>query len=346
MLATTLLAAAVPVACAWAVHWLGRLGLLNGVEIAGRSIDLFWTIAALATGIVAVCWLLRPVTTVWRSIRDGLDATAAYASIVAAVAIIVAATPWAVASLGAVTQWQLASLSLASIATILSGSLVVKAIGARPQVFRKALSRLFILSGAVLFVIAYLATIQLLGLTQAPGSVATQIVGVVLVVWLLWASAINLNLTGLHRYYRDRLASCYLQDPPAYRGIAHPPLLENLSAKLPYHLINTTVNLASSANPELRGRGGDFFLISKEICGSTITGFQKTGEVSKLKRGPRPGDGNGNLRRGCIHEHGLANDARVSRAHGHLQCAAGLLDALAPRPSRVACIQRVHSAHS
>ena len=151
-------------------------------------------------------------------------------------------------------------------------------------------------------------------------------------MWLLWASAINLNLTGLHRYYRDRLASCYLQDPPAYRGIAHPPLLEEVSsAKLPYHLINTTVNLASSANPELRGRGGDFFLVSKEICGSTITGFQKTGEVSKLNADLDLATAMAIFGCGSIDEHGLANDARVSRAHGYLQCAAGLLDVLAPK---------------
>jgi hypothetical protein len=66
------------------------------------------------------------------------------------------------------------------------------------------------------------------------------------------------------------------------RGIPNPPPLERLAAKLPYHLINTTVNLTASRNPDLRGRGGDFFLLSKYFCGSVLTGYRATPEVSTM----------------------------------------------------------------
>jgi hypothetical protein len=42
------------------------------------------------------------------------------------------------------------------------------------------------------------------------------------------------------------------------------------------------VNLASSKNPELRGRGGDFFLLSQKVCGSMITGYQNTEQVASM----------------------------------------------------------------
>jgi hypothetical protein len=47
----------------------------------------------------------------------------------------------------------------------------------------------------------------------------------------------------------------------------------------PYHLVNTIVNLPASANQELRGRDGDFFLISPLVCGSPICGYFPTKEL-------------------------------------------------------------------
>jgi hypothetical protein len=48
----------------------------------------------------------------------------------------------------------------------------------------------------------------------------------------------------------------------------------------PYHLVNTIVNLPASANQELRGRDGDFFLISPLVCGSPICGYFSTNELT------------------------------------------------------------------
>jgi hypothetical protein len=282
VLATTLLALSVPVACGLAVHLIAQAGWLEDVQIANRMVNVPGSVAAICAGLAALCWLLRPITPVWRSARDGLDTAAAYASVVSVAALIVAAMPWVVGELNDFANWKVTSISIASVATFLSGATVVKAIGAAWK-YRRAFSRLFIFSGAILFVIVYLATVQMLGIgstTDAPN--LSIYVGIGLLVWLIWAASINLNLTGLHRYYRDRLASCYLKPPSEGRGIAHPPKLEELAAKLPYHLINTTVNVTSSDNPELRGRGGDFFLMSKGFCGSTITGFQRTSALSRM----------------------------------------------------------------
>ena len=48
----------------------------------------------------------------------------------------------------------------------------------------------------------------------------------------------------------------------------------------PYHLVNAIVNLPASANQELRGRDGDFFLISPFVCGSPICGYFPTTELT------------------------------------------------------------------
>jgi hypothetical protein len=288
VLATTFLAAAIPVACAYLVHWIARMGWLDGkhvLAIPGTSWVLtpFWFLAAMSAATAVFCWLLRPITWFWHHIRAPLDTLAACASVLAGMGIAVAATPWVLETLEqALKSWKVTSTSIVSVTTLLAGTVAVKAVGAAWK-YRKALARLFILSGAFLFVIVYLTAIQRLGLAPNEFSgTAEWVVGILLLVWLLWSALVNLNLTGLHRYYRDRLASCYLPDSGTSRGIPNPPPLEKLAAKLPYHLINTTVNLTASRNPDLRGRGGDFFLLSKYFCGSVLTGYRRTPDLASL----------------------------------------------------------------
>jgi hypothetical protein len=85
---------------------------------------------------------------------------------------------------------------------------------------------------------------------------------------------LNINLTGPHKLYRDRLAKTFVSS-------AHTPLDIELSSlnpsqKAPYHLVNATVNLPSSKSPVLRDRKGDFFLFSKHWSGSMSTGYRST----------------------------------------------------------------------
>lgn len=284
VLASTLLVAFIPTVCAALVHLFARVGGFEyTTHVADRQVGALW-ISAGAMGTAAiVCWLVRPITAAWRRARDQLDMFTTIVCVVAALTVAVATTPWLLALAHQIPNWQAWSASLGSIVTFLTGATVVKAMGLLWK-YRRALSRLFIASGAVLFLILYLVIIDELGLQPIHGPMTTSEKSVLaaLLLWLIWSASINLNLTGLHRYYRDALERCYLQAPKEDRGIPHPPLIDRLSARLPYYLINTTVNLTTRDNPELRGRGGDFFLLSKGVSGSISTGFRMTESVSKM----------------------------------------------------------------
>lgn len=85
---------------------------------------------------------------------------------------------------------------------------------------------------------------------------------------------LNVNLTGLHKLYRDQLSKTFVEN---HEKSADLPLNSvNNAHKSPYHLINATVNLPSSRNSTLRDRRGDFFIFSKHWCGATATGYLST----------------------------------------------------------------------
>jgi hypothetical protein len=88
---------------------------------------------------------------------------------------------------------------------------------------------------------------------------------------------LNVNLTGPHRLYRDRLARTFIQDD---ENNAAPVYLKEINKDnfAPYHLINATVNLPSSTDQALRERRSDFFLFSREYCGAPSVGYEKTSE--------------------------------------------------------------------
>jgi hypothetical protein len=88
---------------------------------------------------------------------------------------------------------------------------------------------------------------------------------------------LNVNLTGPHRLYRDRLARTFIQED---ENNAAPVYLREINKDnfAPYHLINAAVNLPSSTNQALRERRSDFFLFSREYCGAPAIGYQKTSE--------------------------------------------------------------------
>ena len=101
---------------------------------------------------------------------------------------------------------------------------------------------------------------------------------------LLWGwGFVNINTSSPHRYYRNRLCECYLLKRTGNKVEPRTDLpLHKLSppgSAAPYHLINTTLNLTTSNNPELRGRNGDFFIISKHFCGSAVLGYSNTQDV-------------------------------------------------------------------
>lgn len=93
------------------------------------------------------------------------------------------------------------------------------------------------------------------------------------------------NANSLHHLYRDRLARAFHFDPtngcqpavfPHGQGSRDMPRLSDMAnAKAPYLLINTAVNLQSSATNR-RGRNADFFVLSPLAVGSETTGYVPT----------------------------------------------------------------------
>lgn len=123
----------------------------------------------------------------------------------------------------------------------------------------------------------------------------------------------NTNRISMHHFYRDRLSEAYIikrvkeeneqgneesEEENEETIISNEPLtLQDLHIRppekkseeqsekrpngAPYHLIHTTLNVPSSTNRYLRGRGADFFLFSKLYCGSESTGYRRTDEYDK-----------------------------------------------------------------
>lgn len=111
-------------------------------------------------------------------------------------------------------------------------------------------------------------------------------VWLLLIGTLLFCTVTNINLTGLHRFYRDRLMESFLPDPvdiPLDAAAAETDANEKNLAEVcrkqddgPYHLINAHVVLAGSKKARQRSRKGDSFLLSPLYCGSEATGYVKT----------------------------------------------------------------------
>jgi hypothetical protein len=98
----------------------------------------------------------------------------------------------------------------------------------------------------------------------------------------------NVNLTGLHRFYRDRLMETFMPDPvdipddkQAAPTDADTMLLADICAKKtdgPYHLINAHVVLLGAGKARQRSRTGDSFVLSRCYSGSEATGFIRTSD--------------------------------------------------------------------
>ncbi len=145
------------------------------------------------------------------------------------------------------------------------------------------LMKSFLLSGPVFYAfVTFFVAIKLgLGAPDRGGNwTAIMVVFVITVVLLLWSFfGVDLNMLSPHRYYRARLCECYLAVPKDASLVTVPQkrLSEIGESKAsPYHLINAFVNLPATENRDLRERGGDFFLFSRDHCGSPATGYVAT----------------------------------------------------------------------
>ena len=86
---------------------------------------------------------------------------------------------------------------------------------------------------------------------------------------------ININATGPHWLYRQQLGNTFVRLEP--KGSADVPLSSlDPEQKAPYLLLNAVVNLPNSERIEMRERRGDFFVFSRNWCGSPVTGYRPT----------------------------------------------------------------------
>ena len=108
-----------------------------------------------------------------------------------------------------------------------------------------------------------------------------------LVIALGWA--IDPNLVSLHTFYRARLVRAYLgasnprritQDITESAPGDDLPLSEVINHERggPFHLVNTTLNLAGGRDLATAQRSAENFVLSSLHCGSARTGYRKTTE--------------------------------------------------------------------
>ena len=89
----------------------------------------------------------------------------------------------------------------------------------------------------------------------------------------------DLNLVSIHRFYQDRLMETFLPNVSGGSRLAteaEVAPLADFGARRPYHIVNSNVVLVRSDKPRFRGRGGDSFILSPELCGSSATGWLST----------------------------------------------------------------------
>ncbi|MCE3254352.1 MAG: hypothetical protein K0Q67_3372 [Cellvibrio sp.] len=101
-----------------------------------------------------------------------------------------------------------------------------------------------------------------------------------LAVWLYNFLFISINRFSLHPFYRDRLSRTFLITQKDGKLAPADDLkmseLNGPKSTAPYHIINTTLNLQGSTNPQLRSRRSIPFILTKRFCGSDFTGYCPT----------------------------------------------------------------------
>ncbi|MEG0938973.1 MAG: hypothetical protein RSE32_07775 [Comamonas sp.] len=155
---------------------------------------------------------------------------------------------------------------------------------------RKVTSKVLLLSAGCLAPLVALMLLQvLLHLATYPMNVQESwinplryldghslLVGVCVLLALIAFFFVDVNLTGIHRLYRDQLAKTFVNSVEGCSSLALNEV--NATNYAPYHLLNATVNFSSREIKSLKDRGGDFFLMSKHWMGSPATGYFTTSQ--------------------------------------------------------------------
>jgi hypothetical protein len=123
------------------------------------------------------------------------------------------------------------------------------------------------------------------------GQTALGLLGTLLTWVIAFGWMADPNALSLHLFYKTRLVRAYLGASNLLRGERlkevteaaeqdDVPLaaLQNCERRAPYHLINTTLNLVGGRDLATAQRSSAYFTLSKQFCGSTRTGYRRTGE--------------------------------------------------------------------
>jgi predicted acylesterase/phospholipase RssA len=163
-------------------------------------------------------------------------------------------------------------------ALVAAGPVIIRFIPVlKTPAVRKIVLKVLLLAAGLIIPLGALTLFYVFWHFGAKSSLCTAIlVAVAVLSGVVAILILNVNLTGLHRLYRDQLARTFVQDQET-RATSVPLTTINPGGSGPYHLVNTTLNVPSSTNPRLRDRKSDFFLFSKHWCGSPATGYDRTG---------------------------------------------------------------------
>jgi hypothetical protein len=159
--------------------------------------------------------------------------------------------------------------------------------------------------GALLYLyttlmMAYVASVMLLHAEDLVSDQTTivrlTLSGSIFLAFVLGVVA-NINYVGLHRFYRDRLMEAFMPADTSvsamrsgYSAVADQLSIFDLRdssrgdpahsdfVPRPYPLINANVILINDRERKVATRGGDNFIISPLFVGSTVTGWQDTGD--------------------------------------------------------------------
>jgi uncharacterized membrane protein YkvI len=276
------------------LNWTALLGVVAVVALAFSFLDST-ALLALLTNLVAILTMLSLVLVLFYGVSRRIEAVLKLADALLASATIATVTALAFLAVEHGYMWFLrnpswnwwsssaivgASLSVPTLVRFLP--LVTKK-KTRELVFKVALAA----AGLAVPIVLILTFYFLRELAVAPADANLpfwnplhHISGQLILALLTTISAffaifpLNINLTGPHKLYRDRLANTFVHLDSEKSSL---PLFDtNAHDQAPYHLINTAINLPNSTSPTLRDRRCDFFLFSKYWTGSPAVGYWET----------------------------------------------------------------------
>ena len=133
-------------------------------------------------------------------------------------------------------------------------------------------------------------------------AIARAAIVIAMVLAFFMAFVTNVNLVGLHRFYRDRLMEAFMPDPDCLEKnrVGASPDADSLSItalwpdgsdpqakkeQKPYPIINANAIMVNDPDRKLASRGGDNFILSPLYVGCSATGWESTAQHIR-KNGP------------------------------------------------------------